>query len=52
MSPLAIPLLQGHLMATTDPSAMLIQWVTKNAPTPTVKYGLTSGQYTASTVVS
>ncbi len=39
-------------MATTDPSAMLIQWVTKNAPTPTVKYGLTSGQYTKSTVVS
>ena len=45
-------LLQGHLMATTDPSAMLIQWVTKNATQPTVKYGLTSGNYTKSTLVS
>ena len=44
--------LQGHLMATQDPSAMLIQWVTKNAPNPTVKWGLTSGQYTSSNVVS
>ena len=31
---------------------MLIQWVTKNAPTPTVKYGLSSGNYTKSMVVS
>ena len=30
---------------------MLIQWVTKNAPTPTVKYGLTSGKYTNANVV-
>ncbi len=44
--------LQGHLMATQDPSAMLIQWVTKNAPSPTVKWGLTSGQYSSSSVVN
>ncbi len=31
---------------------MLIQWVTKNATKPTVKYGLTSGNYTKSTLVS
>ena len=30
---------------------MLIQWVTKNAPTPTVKYGLKSGNYTNGNVV-
>lgn len=33
-------------MATQDPSAMLIQWVTKNSVNPNVKWGPSSGQYT------
>ena len=39
-------LAQGHLMATQDPSAMLIQWVTKKSVNPNVKWGPSSGQYT------
>ena len=45
-------LAQGHLMATQDPSAMLIQWVTKNSVNPNVKWGASSGQYTGSNAVS
>ena len=45
-------LAQGHLMATQDPSAMLIQWVTKNSVSPNVKWGPSSGQYTGSNAVS
>ncbi len=39
---------QGHLAVTQDPTRMLISWTTKNSTTPKVKWGLTSGQYTAS----